>query len=511
MVTLAALCAGAPGHALASGSQESLLQDDDILISAPTDAAVDDAFEELRNLGVDRVRLSVIWNELAPKRPDGPLNEPRSYPERQFDPLDRAVRSAERFGIKVLLNVRGPAPGWAEQHPVPPLLAGRGSYRPDPGAFGAFVEMVGRRYTGDHKDENGPYRLPRVSAWSIWNEPNWGTLLRPQTVRDPKTRRLRTVSPELYRLLFRAASAGLAASGHRDDIVLLGETSPIGSDKMGERSPMDPRRFLRDLFCLDTKLRPLRRKRAQRLRCDYDQHGPLAATGYAHHPYPVTAAPAAPSADKGWITLADTPRLVALLDAAARAGRISPGMPIWFTEFGYQTAPPDPLRGISLAQHAAWLVEAEYLAWREPRVAAFSQFLLRDDEPKAEYPVTDARYWGTYQTGLRFADGTVKPAYDAYRLPLLVAPGDPLELWGMVRPAENGLEQRIRIEYRAGPNDAWTTVAERLVSDPRGYFTERVPGGRVGEYRFHWIRPGTASRAPGTRAAVSPPVALPDI
>jgi hypothetical protein len=211
------------------------------------------------------------------------------------------------------------------------------------------------------------------------------------------------------------------------------------------------------------------------------------------------------------MTLADTPRLVAVLDAAARAGRIPVQLPIWFTEFGYQTAPPDPFRGVSLDQQAAWLVEAEHLAWAEPRVAAFAQFLLRDDEPKSEFPATDARYWGTYQSGLRFADGLVKPAYDAYRLPLLVLPGDPLQLWGMVRPAENGVEQRIRIEFRARPDDAWVVVSDRLVADPRGYFTERIPGGRIGEYRFHWVRPGSASDASARSATASPPVLLPGI
>src|SRR5436190_1432794 len=134
-------------------------------------------------------------------------------------------------------------------------------------------------------------------------------------------------------------------------------------------------RFLRDLLCLDAKLRPLRGARAKRLQCDFRAAGPLVASGYAHHPYSVTDAPGAPSADPDVVRLADAPRLERLLDAAARAGRVPAGLPLWFTEYGYQTAPPDPFRGVSLEQQAAWLVAAEHQTWADPRVASTAQFL----------------------------------------------------------------------------------------------------------------------------------------
>ena len=51
--------------------------------------------------------------------------------------------------------------------------------------------------------------------------------------------------------------------------------------------------------------------------------------------------------------------------AAARAPRALPartgGLPLYLTEFGYQTNPPDPL-GVSSAHQAAYLNESEYIA-----------------------------------------------------------------------------------------------------------------------------------------------------
>jgi hypothetical protein len=216
------------------------------------------------------------------------------------------------------------------------------------------------------------------------------------------------------------------------------------------------------------------------------------AAGYAHHSYSVTEAPAVPSKESGFIRIADTARLERILDGAARAGRIPPNLPIWFTEYGYQTQ-PDPYRGIGLDQQAAWLVAAEHLTWSNPRVAAHAQFLLQDDEPRTTFGSGDPRYWATYQSGLKFADGRPKPAYEAYRLPLYapngLQPGRPMALWGLVRPALNGQQQRVRIEFRPNEREPWTTFADQPLTDGFGYFQVTIPQARSGQYRFQWVRP----------------------
>jgi hypothetical protein len=483
------------GTAHAAATQESVFQDDDLLIHV-SPAEADRAMAELKDLGVDRVRLSAIWRDLAPAAPPADATDPNAYDQRKLEHLDTAIRTAGAHGIGVLLNVRGGAPAWAIGTPVPHKFAGRDAYRPDPARFRQFAEMLGRRYSGQYAG------LPRVDTWSIWNEPNWGGLLQPQSLRDRRTRRLYTVAPTLYRGLYRAATAGLAASGHGADRILLGETAPIGNTKLGELSHLKPVRFLQDLFCLDARLRPLTGRRAKLAQCDFDTAGPLSTTGYAHHPYSVVDAPAEPSADPGFIRLADADRLKRILDAAGRAGRIPRGLPLWYTEYGYQTAPPDPYRGVTLEQQAAWLVAAEHDAWADPRVASSAQFLLRDDEPRTFFGPAEPRYWSTYQTGLKFADGTQKPAYEAYRLPLYAPdgfqPGQPLTLWGMVRPGVNGEAQRVRIEYRGSDAEEWIGLPDQPLTDGHGYFTATVPQARAGQYRFQWIRPEPGDGRPAS-------------
>lgn len=499
--------AAAPAHA--AETQESLFQDDDRLLHA-TPADSDATLQELRDLGVDRIRLSVIWRNLAPARDSGArpgfdAANPAAYPAAEFDPLDHVLRVARRMGIEVLLNVRGDAPDWA-MPARPRHMAGRRAYKPNTAAFHEFVAMLGRRYDGNYKDENqGRAVLPRVGAWSIWNEPNWSGHLQPQTVRDSK-RRLKAIAPLHYRKLYRAASAALRDTGHGDDILLIGETAPVGNAKAGELSHLRPIDFLRSLFCLDGRNRPLSRRRAVRAGCDFERRGPLRATGFAHHPYSITEAPAQPSADPAFVTLADVDRLKAVLDAAAAAGRIPKGLPIWYTEFGYQTAPPDPFRGISLEQQAQWLVDAEKLTAADPRIAGLTQFLLRDDEPRTFFPADDRRRWATYQTGLQFDDGRPKPALAAYRLPLRATPldGGSVELWGMVRPG--GAQERIRIEFRGSADGEWRSLGERAVHHARGYWSETVSGTGPGHYRFEWLRPGGGpgllpGQEPGVRAA----------
>ncbi|MDQ3741551.1 MAG: hypothetical protein M3389_11485, partial [Actinomycetota bacterium] len=461
--------AGAPQR------QESVFMDDNQLLYRGPERATA-TLRELRDLGVDRVRVTLHWHHFAPDamkktRPRGELY----YGPRVFDNHDHLLREARELGIDVLVNVSGSAPLWATggDHP-------NGEYKPDPVEFGRFVEMLGRRYDGRHRDENqGERRVPRIDAWSIWNEPNLGSRIQPQWERG-KPR-----SPSIYRRLVRSALAALSRSGHGDDIVLLGETAPRGRDDKTQFSSMRPGVFLRELLCLDVDLLPS---------CDFGER--MQVSGFAHHPYSITSPPDVPHPHPDDITLADRDRLTRILDAAAGAGRIPPALPLWYTEYGYQT-PPDPIRGVDLGDHAAWIVRAERITFLDERVAALTQFQLLDDPPRRKFKRTDRRYWGTYQSGLKFADGRRKPAYDAYRLgldaPARVAPGQPLRLWGFLRAARNGESQTVQLEVRQPGSPGFAPVGEPVrVLHARGYFeVDRPP--LTGDWRFTWN--GMASNA----------------
>ena len=202
--------------------------------------------------------------------------------------------------------------------------------------------------------------------------------------------------------------------------------------------------------------------------------------------------------------LGDTPELVALLDRAAAAGRIPAGLPLWFTEFGWQTK-PDPFRGIPLLRHARWLGEAERYSYEQPRVAVHGNFLLRDDEPRSLYPAGSGDYWATWQSGLLTADGVEKPAYDAFRLPLVaprrVRAGEPLRLWGVVRPAEAGTPADVVVPRRDGGR--WEDVLSLTVPDASA-FTATVSDPRPGHYRFQWRPPAPQPTRRGLLGILDP-------
>ena len=127
---------------------------------------------------------------------------------------------------------------------------------------------------------------------------------------------------------------------------------------------------------------------------------------------------------------------------------------------------------------------------------SFSQYLMRDDQPRAGSAL--ARYSG-FESGLRRSDGTKKPAYDAFRTPLVVdRRGSSVSFWGLVRP-HRGTET-VTIEYRARGGKAWHTL-ERRTTNSRGVWSS-TGGYRSGRtWRVRWqASDGTVYYGPATAA-----------
>ena len=113
------------------------------------------------------------------------------------------------------------------------------------------------------------------------------------------------------------------------------------------------------------------------------------------------------------VTIGVLSRLTKALDRAQAAGALTKRLPIYLTEFGIQSTPDTPER--RLARQAGRVprdLRADRLG--NPRVVAFSQYLLRDSDP------TGKNQYGGFESGLRFADGRPKPSLPAFRLPLAV-------------------------------------------------------------------------------------------
>jgi hypothetical protein len=215
------------------------------------------------------------------------------------------------------------------------------------------------------------------------------------------------------------------------------------------------------------------------------------ADGFATHPYgSVDRIPAG----RDYVGLPVIRRLGHYLDAAAAAGRLPRGLPLYATEFGLQTNPPDPTVTTSLAKQAAELNAAEELSYRFPRLRSYAQYLLYDDPVR---PGPGGVAWTGFQTGLRFSDRRPKPSWSAYRLPITVRrKGGGVRIWGRVRPGSG--QRTVQLELRT---DAGFAPSGRpFRTDGYGFFDVRR--GRTGAYRFSVAGVGT-SRVAGPGPEVS--------
>jgi hypothetical protein len=322
-------------------------------------------------------------------------------------------------------------------------------------------------------------------------------------------------SPRLYRRLVDAAYSGLTRSSHKDDTILLGETAPGGAGGVG----INPVPFVRELYCLNSRYQPYHGRQASVRGCPttapsrgrFTSYHPalFTASGWAHHPYSLYFAPTYHHPDRDSVTIGDLPRLTRVLDRVRRRWGQSQIKPdIWVTEHGYQTRPPDPFATVSPARQALWITQADFLTYRNPRVASSAQFLLYDDRPRARYRGQRKKrriYWGTWQSGLFTADGHRKPAFDAYRLPLWVTPqrvasGQKVRVWAQYRPGAPGANLTASVEFLARGSHSWRPIAESPVSNEHGTLDTDVDMPGTGALRVVWTDPTKDALQP-TRAA----------
>ena len=421
------------------------------------DADRERTLDEIKALGVDRVRVLMYWSSIAPApdsatKPAFDASDPAAYPQDNWARYDALMRDARSRGIEVYVTLTGSAPRWATKAKRDNLT------RPSAKEFEAFATAAGRRY-GE-----------QVAIWSIWNEPNQPQFLLPQFSRG------KAVSPGIYRALYQGAQRGLRASGNGGDTILLGETSPRGN-----RRVVAPLAFLRGTLCLSRSYKKSRR-------C-----GRLDTDGYAHHPYTTSSGPRFRPPNPDDVTIGVLSRLTRALDRAGRARAVPRGLGVYLTEFGIQSR-PDPI-AVSLAQQAEYLAISERLAYLNKRVRTFSQYLMADDDPDA-----GGGRFGGFESGLRLADGRAKPAYDAFRTPLAVTDyGRSDVVWGLIRPVR-GQPTRAVVQYRNPGAKAYRDLRP-VQTNARGTFGFRTSSRSGRRYRIQWTAPdGTVFTGPPVRA-----------
>ena len=481
--------------ALASKLVISTMQDDNRLLYS-SGATRDGALRRMKALGVDAVRATVLWDAVAPKRKIRNGQDPRSYKPWTWDKYDGLVRSAQALGIMVYLDVTPPGPRWTQSKANDP--ANQRAWKPNIREFGRFFKAVAHRYDGTYHDENqGKGVLPRVSWWGIGNEPNQGGWIMPQVQKIHG--HLVPLSPGIYRNILVAGAKALIATHHGDDLINMGETAPLGDRPQSERRPLRPAFFLRELFCLDSHFHKYRGSAAKLRGCGNVKQLKillkLPKLVYAHHPYTKRTDPSKRDRSRDSITVANLNSLPPLLDKLAKKTHLIPeSLLIVLTEFGYETNPPDTFNGISLAKQAEWDNIGDYVAYRNDRVVANTQFLLFDVLPLKQYPRNTKAYWFTYQSGLYTAQGNPKPSAFAYMMPFIAKrAGNTANFWGQVRFTPNGVNQTVYLQSRQGGGPWQTQGGPIQVTNSTGFWEAARPASAGQIWRAVWVSPDNTS------------------
>lgn len=452
---------------------------------------------KLQSLGVHAIRVVLYWGNVAPgpkhkTRPKFNQANPAAY---HWGAYDNLIAAAATHHWKVLLTVSGgfgTVPRWATPH-------GEDTYSyPNAADFGQFMKAVGRHYG------------KVVKLYSIWNEPNQPQYLRPQYVNGKLT------SPTIYRSLFLSGYAGLKASGNFSGMrVLMGETSPVGVQAAGIPAPLA---FMRGVLCLDSNYHPV------------GHCSKLPADGYAQHPYTEGPGPFWPAPHSDDVTISTISRLVNALNRAAAAGAVRSQLPVYITEMGIQSVPK--FYGVPLTQQAEYNAISEKIAWSNPRVVAYDQYLLRDDPPVKSVHNPVGR-WPGFETGLETSTGKKKPAYNGFRLPLAVTrTSSGVSLWGLVRPlGEHGAgpatppssgstgstgatgssgssgtagalaaQRTVTIQYSSDGGHSWRTLAH-VHTDSRGAWSTTARFATHRLWRVKWVSASGATFTGATTRA----------
>jgi len=445
ILAFVATAAFAPSSALALSS---VVQDDALLLSGDQ-AKVDKALDQMQAIGFTHVRLTANWQEIAPDaasdtQPIFDAKNSASYPAGVWDRLDLAVREVRAHQMEPTIDIGFWAPYWATTEPLGSQGI-RARENVDPGAFADFAEAVVRRYHGDFVPTTTPIAaataakaaprglldalfgkqpapapapaptpakpapaapakpvvqpLPPVNLYTLWNEPNIKGFLTPQWKKTKKGRK--PASPGVYRRMLQAAYPRVKAISPNAQF-LIGATSSTGSYALsGMHGGVPPLQFIRELACVDAKLKPIRTGGCK----GFTQ---LPGDGWAHHPYSFDTGPSNRSANErpDDAILGDTAKLRKLLVKLAHKKRITwASSELYLTEYGYFTTVIGSHRAVSEPEQAQLVGDAFRLASQFPGVKMMSQFLLQDVKCDGGRTTTCLNW----TTGVLRTDGSPKP------------------------------------------------------------------------------------------------------
>jgi hypothetical protein len=299
-------------------------------------------------------------------------------------------------------------------HHIPVLLGIWGAPRWANGGRGPNFAPTSPTFVRDFAHA-AAQRFPWIHKWLIWNEPNQSRFLQPT---EPAVYVQRLLNPAYFAL-------------HASN-----SSNRVGGGMTAPRGHLSPVTWIQGMRAAGAKL-----------------------DAYAHNPYPVDPHGESPSSGGcGYcrsITMATLGRLERATSSAWGA------IPLWLTEYGYQTNPPDRRLGVSWSTQARYVAEAALRTYLAARVEILIQFLLRDDRGLAGW-----------QSGFFTANNVPKPAARAFALPLVQfsRQGTLTVLWGQVRPGDGN--RPYRLQRFSG--DRWEWVGGTAKTNIRGFLRRVV-------------------------------------
>jgi len=355
--------------------------------------------------GARVAEVEVDWSRYEPHAPrrrtssDNPANPAYG----NWSNLDAIVERLTVAHVQPMFLITD-APQWAEAKGR--LRSDTEAYEPNDNALSAFSRALATRYDGNYPSPTKRRSsLPRVRYYQAWAEANLSIKLAPQWKEVHGS--FENIGASTYRGMLNAIYAGIKAAKPSDTVIFTG-LEAYGDAPGGQR--VQPVTFLENVLCLNSSLQKV---------CDKTAHFDVLASD----PYEV-GSPTTPAINTDDASAPDMAKLTKVLQAGLRARTALPdaAKPLWVTEFGYDSDPPNPA-GLPVAEQARWLEQSLYVFWSE-HVNTVLWYLIRD-EPGRDYATT-------YYSGIYFYSGKKKPSYTAYQFPLVVAAlGRKSQVWGM--------------------------------------------------------------------------------
>ena len=263
-----------------------------------SDADIVKTFDEMQSLGVDTVRVLVPWGGVQPYDPQALGGIFAGY--RDWSKVDFIVNQAESRGMAVL-GVLNSTPYWGGQGGNGCL----GCYgaAPDPAKFATFAGEVASHF-GD-----------AISAYEVWNEPNYVQSWSP------------TIDPVAYTEVLKQAYTAIKAA-NADALVVAGV---LGTVVNFGGITMDARDFVATMYANGAK-------------------GFFDALSIHPYQYTTKFSEGALTWDKPWNANSPLEQLIAIRQMMIDNG--DQALKIWASEYGLPTAGPN---AVTEQQQAAFI------------------------------------------------------------------------------------------------------------------------------------------------------------